>query len=46
MRWMIGVAAFLAPVVLVVSAVAQAPGAEAARVVVQQSAAFIIDRIA
>ncbi len=41
-RWMIGVAAFLAPVVIVMSAVAQAPGSGA----VQTGAALLVDRIA
>lgn len=42
MRWVIGVTAFLAPIVIVMSAMAQAPGAQT----VEEGAALLIDRIA
>jgi hypothetical protein len=43
-RWIIGVAAFLAPVVIVMVAMTQAPGP--ARTAVADSAAYLIENLA
>lgn len=46
MRWRMGVAAFLAPVAVVMSAMAQTPGSDTVRVMVEKGATFLIDGIA
>ncbi|MFT3723958.1 MAG: hypothetical protein QM773_10255 [Hyphomonadaceae bacterium] len=46
MRWVIGVAAFLAPVAIVMSAMAQTHGTGRMQGVMQTGAAVLIDEIA
>lgn len=46
MRWRMGVAAFLAPVAVVMSAMAQTPGPDTMRGMMQKGSALLIDEIA
>ena len=46
MRWRMGVASFLAPVAVVMSAMAQTPGSDTVKAMVEKGATFLIDGIA
>ncbi len=46
MRWVVGIVAFLAPVAVVLSAMAQTPGSGTVRAIVEKGATFLIDNIA